>query len=256
MSVAWGTTGSSRRLCERSRWAFAVVRILRTGRRNMPSAPTPDPAAGMPPGSRPDSPPVPPGAFGGLRLIEVPVHWPPYDCEVHGTACLAAHEVPVTSPGPGLEPGAAEPPGAPGAFGVPRMLGNFGPPGTPVEFSAGRAADRADPAIVWSRQFAQVIAEILAGARSPRQLTPWTTERVRARVGQLSQTLMPGQKPRIRRIVTSRPTARVIEMTVVLGFGPRSRALALRLEHLPPRRPAPGLPGRPARWLCTEIETG
>jgi hypothetical protein len=109
---------------------------------------------------------------------------------------------------------------------------------------------------VWSRQFAQVVVEILGGARSPRQLTPWTTERVRARIGQLSQTLIPGQKPRIRRIVTSRPTARVIEMTVVLGFGPRSRAMALRLEHLPPRRPSPGLPGRPARWLCTEIETG
>jgi Family of unknown function (DUF6459) len=207
----------------------------------MPSARTPDPAAGTPAGPRPDSPPVPPGAFGGLRLIKVPVHWPPYDCEVHGTACLAVHEVTVTSPRTDLEPEATE---------------ASGPSGSSGEFSAGRAAGRADPAIVWSRQFAQVVVEILAGARSPRQLTPWTTERVQARIGQLSQTLMPGQKPRIRRIVTSRPTARVIEMTVVLGFGPRSRALALRLEHLPPRRPAPGLPGRPARWLCTEIETG
>jgi hypothetical protein len=45
-------------------------------------------------------------------------------------------------------------------------------------------------------------------------------------------------------------------MTVVLSFGPRSRALALRLEQLPGRQPAPGLPGRPARWLCTEIEVG
>jgi Family of unknown function (DUF6459) len=218
----------------------------------MPSAPTPDPAAGTPAGPRPDSPPMPPGAFGGLRLIEVPVHWPPYDCEVHGTACLTAHEVIVTSPCADLEPEAAEP---------------SGPSGPSGEFSAGRAGGRAagradpaggraDPAIVWSRQFAQVIVEILAGARSPRQLTPWTTERVQARIGQLSQTLIPGEKPRIRRIVTSRPAARVIEMTIVLGFGPRSRALALRLEHLPPRRSAPGLPGRPARWLCTEIETG
>jgi hypothetical protein len=56
--------------------------------------------------------------------------------------------------------------------------------------------------------------------------------------------------------VTSRPAARVVEMTVVLSFGPRSRALALRLEQLPGRRPAPGLPARPARWLCTEIEVG
>jgi hypothetical protein len=154
--------------------------------------------------------------------------------------------VTVTSPCAYPDPGTAVPTGTPG---------HAKPPGPSLEFSAGHAGG-ADPAIAWSRQFAQVIAEILAGARSPRQLIPWTTERVRARIGQLSQTLMPGQKPTIRRIVTSQPTARVVEMTVVLSFGPRSRALALRLEHVPPRRPAPGLPGRPARWLCTEIETG
>jgi len=99
-----------------------------------------------------------------------------------------------------------------------------------------------------------VITEIMAGSRSPRQLAPWTTERVRNRITLLTQTLAPGQQPRIRRIVTSRPAARVVEMTVVLSYGPRSRALALRLEQVPGRRPAPGLPARPARWLCTEIE--
>ena len=212
----------------------------------MPSARTPDPSADTPAGTPPDPPPVPPGAFGGLRLIEVPGGWPPYDCEVHGAACQAAHEVTVTSPCAEPDPGTAVPRGA---------AGHAEPPGPSLECSAGHAAG-ADPAIAWSRQFAQVIAEILAGARSPRQLTPLTTEHVRARIGQLSQTLIPGQKPRIRRIVTSRPTARVVEMTVVLSFGPRSRALALRLEHLPARQPAPGIPGRPARWLCTEIETG
>jgi len=126
-----------------------------------------------------------------------------------------------------------------------------------LTFSAGHPADgAADPVVAWSRQFAQVIAEILAGARSPRQLAPWTTERVRDRISLLTQTLTPGQRPRIRRIMTSRPAARVVEMTVVLSFGPRSRALALRLEQLPGRQPAPGLPARPARWLCTEIEVG
>ena len=136
------------------------------------------------------------------------------------------------------------------------------PPGPSLTFSAGRPADGADPVggadpvVAWSRQFAQVVAEILAGARSPRQLAPWTTERVRDRISLLTQTLTPGQRPRIRRIVTSRPAARVVEMTVVLSFGPRSRALALRLEQLPGRQPAPGLPARPARWLCTEIEVG
>jgi hypothetical protein len=135
--------------------------------------------------------------------------------------------------------------------------GGAEPPGPSLTFSAGRPSDEApDPVVAWSRQFAQVIAEILAGARSPRQLAPWTTERVRDRISLLTQTLTPGQRPRIRRIVTSRPAARVVEMTVVLSFGPRSRALALRLEQLPGRQPAPGLPARPARWLCTEIEVG
>jgi Family of unknown function (DUF6459) len=270
--------------------AFAVVRILRTGRRNMPSARTPDPApagssrrsatspppagkagplavppagpppavppagpslAGLPPGSSPTGPPsasttarapAAVSAFGGLRLVEVPGDWPPYDCEVHGTACPAAREVSVPSPCAHRERGAPE-----GAE----------PPGPSLAFSAGHPADgAADPVVAWSRQFAQVIVEILAGARSPRQLAPLTTERVRDRISLLTQTLTPGQRPRIRRIVTSRPAARVVEMTIVLSFGPRSRALALRLEQVPGRRPAPGLPGRPARWLCTEIEVG
>jgi Family of unknown function (DUF6459) len=209
----------------------------------MPSARTPHPSADTPAGPWLAPLPVPPGAVGGPRLIEVPGGWPPYDCEVHGAACPAAHEMTVTGPrAAGPEPEAAGPAPASGA-------------GRPAD-RAGRPADRADPAIAWSRQFAQVIAEILGGARSPRQLAPWTTERVRDRISLLTQTLPPGQRPRIRRIVTSRPAARVVEMTVVLSFGPRSRALALRLEQLPGRQPAPGLPARPARWLCTEIEVG
>jgi len=224
----------------------------------MPSARIPDPASAgssprsatppspageaVPPAGETDPPsalvPALAAAFGGLRLIEVPGDWPPYDCEVHGTACPAAREMSVPSPCPDQDDGSAEPPGPSPAF------------------SAGWPACGADPAVAWSRQFAQVIAEILAGARSPRQLAPWTTERVRDRISLLTQTLTPGQKPRIRRIMTSRPAARVVEMTVVLSFGPRSRALALRLEQLPGRQPAPGLPARPARWLCTEIEVG
>ena len=45
------------------------------------------------------------------------------------------------------------------------------------------------------------------------------------------------------------------EMTMVVGFGARSRALAIRFERIPARPPVPGRPARPARWLCTEIET-
>jgi hypothetical protein len=62
--------------------------------------------------------------------------------------------------------------------------------------------------------------------------------------------------PKIRRILTSRPDSDVVEVTVIAGFGPRTRALAMRFEHLAARPSAPGLPPRPARWLCTDIETG
>jgi hypothetical protein len=56
--------------------------------------------------------------------------------------------------------------------------------------------------------------------------------------------------------MTSQPAVSVVEMTMVVGCGPRSRALALRFEHRPARPAAPGRPARPARWLCTEIEAG
>ena len=203
MSVVWDTSRPSRSLCECRHGAFAVVRILRTGRRNMPSARTPDPSSGAPnaaPGTPPSTAPWPtapavaapavtapavaaptaaapaglaarepvaeavsPVAFGGLRLIEVPGDWPPYDCEVHGTACPAAHEMTVTSPCADPDLGIAVPEATPG---------HAQRSGSSPEFSPGRAVGGADPAIAWSRQFAQVIAEILAGARSPRTARP------------------------------------------------------------------------------------
>ncbi|HEV2536893.1 MAG TPA: Rv3235 family protein, partial [Streptosporangiaceae bacterium] len=110
-------------------------------------------------------------------------------------------------------------------------------------------------ATAWPRQFAQVLVEILAGFRPAKQLAPWATERVRAQIDLLSCAADAEQRPRIRRVMTSRPTAGVVEMTMVVGFGSRSRALAMRFEHVPARPPAPGRPARPARWLCTEIET-
>jgi hypothetical protein len=116
------------------------------------------------------------------------------------------------------------------------------------------AADGA--AAVWARRFAQGIVEVLAGTRPPKQLASHTTERVRAQIGLLSRSLAADQRPAIRCIVTSRPVAGVVEMTVVLGFGGRSRAMAVRLEYRPGRPATAGRPARPARWLCTEIETG
>ncbi len=194
-----------------------------------PGHPTP-PEPLVPPGH--PTPPEPP-ASPGLRLVTVPAGWPPYDCESHGAACPVAREAATTNPYV--------------SHHAPAPARASGPAALPAAASQATAL---------TRQFAQVIVEILAGSRPLRQTVGWTTDRVRAQIGDLTQLVTSEQRPRIRRIVTSQPAASVVEMTVVISFGPRSRALAMRFEQMPARQPAPGRPARPARWLCTEIETG
>jgi hypothetical protein len=106
----------------------------------------------------------------------------------------------------------------------------------------------------WPSKFAQVLAETLAGSRPPAQLTPWTTERARSHIRKLGPMLMGAQRPVVRRIVTSQPASGVMEMSVVVGFGPRVHALAIRLEREREQPPSPGRPGRRARWMCTTVE--
>ncbi len=198
------------------------------------------------------SPEPPPSAEPpGLRLVKVPDAAPPYDCEIHGAACPAGHDAADAGPyGAGPSPST-----------VRRQAVTAGREAARVRGTSTGAARETPPggagaADVWPRQLAQVIVEILAGSRSPRQLVPLTTDRVRAQIGLLAQSLGGDQRPRIKRVVTFRPAAGVLEMTVVVSLGLRSRALAMRFEHRPARPAAPGLPARPARWLCTDLEAG
>lgn len=165
-----------------------------------------------------------------VQLIEIPDTAPPYDCETHGAACPAARDYVVRTGSPPAQP---TQPLAPTA-----------------------SASEPPPTAAWPRQFAQVMVEILAGVRPQRQIDVLATDRVRAQIRHLGPVLATDVRPRIQRVVTSRPAARVVEMTVVVSSGPRSRALAMRLEYVAAREPAPGVPARPARWLCTELETG
>jgi len=172
-----------------------------------------------------------------LRLVTVPDAAPPYDCQIHGARCparAADQTIPAAA-----DMRLAERPAA------------LGPPAALVPPAA-----RADPATAWPRRLAVVIVEVLAGVRPDRQLVPLATDRVRARIRGLAPLLACDRRPRIARIVTSRPAARIVEMTVVVNFGVRSRALAMRFEHVAARPAAPGWPARPARWLCTAIEAG
>jgi hypothetical protein len=162
-----------------------------------------------------------------FRLVPVPDAAPPYDCPGHNAACAPVERA-VAEP---VEGGAQ-----------------------PVLYAPAVVVP--EPAAAGPRPLAVVIVEVLAGVRPDRQLVPLATDRVLARVRSLAPLLGTGRRPRIQRMVTSRPAARVVEMTVVASFGPRSRALAMRFEHAAARPAAPGWPARPARWLCTAVEAG
>jgi hypothetical protein len=122
-----------------------------------------------------------------------------------------------------------------------------------------------------------VLAETLAGSRPPRQIVPWTTQQAREHIQRLGPRMASAQRPRIRRVVTHRPASDVMEMAVVVGFGSRVRALAVRLERSAAWPPAglgesagrgnlvnggrPAGRGEPAgdgefagRWVCTAVE--
>jgi Family of unknown function (DUF6459) len=197
-------------------------------------------------------PELPALGLANLHLVTVPNGAPPYDCQVHGSPCQAAAAAEVATAEAGLGPPAEVAPAAAGQMPAPGRA-SAGVVPAPAEAAAAAAAD---PATAWPRQLALVIVEVLAGARPGRQLVPLATDRVRARVRGLAPLLASGRQPRVVRIVTSRPAVRVVEMTVVVDFGPRSRALAMRFEHVAARPAAPGWPTRPARWLCTALEAG
>jgi Family of unknown function (DUF6459) len=183
-----------------------------------------------------------------VRRLAVPDPAPPFDDEIlaltagNEPAAAAAARPDAAGPahdqdrcGPEAEDESSSPPKPPGA-----------PGGQPP--SGGR---RADPGGSWPSQFAQVLAETLAGSRPAQQLTPWTTEQARRRIRQLGPQLATDQRPKVRRVMTSAPAAGVLEMTAVVGFGPRVRALALRLER------EQSCPYRQTgdRWCCTAIES-
>jgi hypothetical protein len=194
-----------------------------------------------------------------IQRIPLPGLAPPYDDEI--AEITAAQTRPQSRGGRQARPGQQKPPGqekppgqlaldkpAPskdqrGRDGQQQPAGRPGKPGKP-----GKPA--ADPG-EWPSQFAQVLAETLAGSRPAQQMTPWTTEQARRRIRQLGPQLRADQRPRVRRVLTSVPDSNVVEMTVIIGVGSRVRALAVRLERA---RPPHGRPDDEGRWLCTAIE--
>jgi hypothetical protein len=180
----------------------------------------------------------------GVRVAPVPDPLPPYDDQA------------LTGPAPFRDARAA-PAGASAASTASTGPSPYAPRGRPAD--AGE----------WPSRFAQVLAETLAGSRPARQIEPWTTERARAHIRRLGPLLAAGPRPpaqggpaqrdtpqrvTVHRVLTSHPAQDVVEVAAIVGFGPKTRALAARLERASARPAMPGRPARDARWLCTAIE--
>lgn len=95
------------------------------------------------------------------------------------------------------------------------------------------------------RQFAVLLAEVLAGVRPARQIAPWLSQRGSVHLRRLMPLFKSDQQPRVLRVLTSRPAPTVVEMTMILLTGSRPRALAVRLEHDPHLQ----------HWQCTDLES-
>jgi hypothetical protein len=219
-----------------------------------------------------------------VRLLRVPDSAPPYDDGLAETGPDGRPLPPARAPEPAARPTRSRPAGTTTQPTTPKTpaqppppaardkrgkqsppaardkRGKSSPPGVTAQPSPP-VPRRPTADARWPSQFAQVLAETLAGSRPPGQIRPWTTDQARRRIRQLGPSLAAEVQPRIRRIVTSRPATGVVEMTVVVGFGPRIRALAVRLEREAEARPADTRPDSPpgpgtaaARWICTAIE--
>ena len=177
--------------------------------------------------------------LAAMRLVPVPDVGPPFDGEL------------LAGASPDLTAGQA---GGIGAWSA-----------EPIASTAG--IGRMDGPGEWPQQFARLLAEALAGARPVRQILPWTSDRARGHLHRLMPLFGGGQRPRVIRVIATRPTREVIEMTVILTVGTRTRALAIRLEHMAPPRHLSryaghagngAQPDRPTpaalRWVCTDIE--
>jgi hypothetical protein len=191
-----------------------------------------------------------PDDLSALRIVKVP-DWPPFD----GDPAAGQSAAPVAG-WPGAATGCGnQSRGKSDGGGVSRAAGTAG--------TADRlTADRLEASSEWARQFARLLTEALAGARPIRQILPWTSERARVHLRRLMPMFGGGQRPHVLRVLATRPTREVIEMTVIVAVGTRTRALAVRLEQAAPRqltRPGATLtPAAPAAsttgWVCTDIE--
>ena len=131
------------------------------------------------------------------------------------------------------------------------------PPAPEAPMATGlRAAELAsseEEVRVWATRFSQAVVEVLGGLRPLTQLLRWTDlavyDDLDRRVKLLARTRATATRhrsvrPQVRSVHVCRPTPWSAEVSVHVGHGRRSRALAARLEH------------RDGRWRCTALQLG
>lgn len=134
-------------------------------------------------------------------------------------------------------------------------------PPTPRPRPAGPGADvvaihdaRRNQVEAWAARIGQAAVEIVGGDRPVTQLLRWTSAQVyddldrRTTLIAKATATTPGTRrlqpvrPRVFSVHSCFLSASVVEASVHLRYGDRSRALALRLER------------QADRWLCTALE--
>lgn len=195
----------------------------------------------------------------GPRRLPTPAWEPPYDDELttplprrhagpagpatQGTLALEF----VLPSGLPAEPEPALPRTAPdggAATGAPPRLRLVG--------EAERTATVLPEPRAWTARLVQAVVEVLAGDRPVSQLAHWTDAEVFAdlhrRVTVTARRCPPGrsgqQRAAVRSVRVSSPAPGVAEACALVQRGPRTTALALRLEA--------GV----GRWRCTALELG
>jgi hypothetical protein len=161
----------------------------------------------------------------------VPETEPPYDDDAAPLPRRAAGRSYLLGPLPDPDPGGA-------LRLVPSLLDPGGPPvRTPRD-------DLEDPG-PRATMLARAVLETLSGDRPVGQLVRWTTPDVYDVLEPLAaaRRQRPG-KATLRRVLCTEPAPGVAEVTAIIQRGPRTGALALRLE------------GVDGRWLVTALQLG
>ena len=163
-----------------------------------------------------------------LRLVPAPPHDPPYDDEqpAHGPRVVGNLALAFPADDPTV---------------LPLRL-------VPPAVAPAPEGDVPDPRS-WAGRLAQAIVEVIAGSRSPAQLSahaslPVVQQLERASAVALRRTPRTGatRAPLVQSVQVCQPRPHVAEAAAVIDTGPRRRALALRLEV------------RGGRWQCTALQ--